>query len=210
MLKEVVAHGEMANVHVAVKHGLSEDVVIGRAHGRFVTRRPKNWITDPATGLLIPDIKLIPHWSAGPAVMVPDPDCYDLIYEDEYDNLITNAGRQFLHNQGYGTTGLGANGLNYIALSNDTVTETATSTTLSNEITINGLGRAQGTVTLPTGSSNQTTIDKVFTASGAQSAQKAALFTAGSAGTMNHVLGFTQRSLISGDTLEITYTITLG
>jgi hypothetical protein len=125
-------------------------------------------------------------------------------------NLITNPGRIFLHQQGYGTTSLSANGLNYIALSNDTVTETATSTVLSNEIAANGLTRAIGAVTLPTGSGNQTTVDKTFTATGTVSAQKAALFTAASSGTMNHVLGFTQRNLINADTLQITYTITLG
>ena len=57
---------------------------------------------------------------------------------------------------------------------------------------------------------NTSTISRTFTASGTQSAQKAALFTASSAGTMNHVLSFTQRNLISGDTLAITFTITLG
>lgn len=125
-------------------------------------------------------------------------------------NLITNAGRIFLHKQGYDLSGLGSNGLNYIALSNDTVGETATSTTLSNEIASNGLTRAQGAVVLPTGSGNVTTVDKTFTATGAQAAQKAALFTASSAGTMNHVLAFTPRSLQTNDTLQITYSITLG
>jgi hypothetical protein len=125
-------------------------------------------------------------------------------------NVITNAGRQFLHKQGYDTTGLGSNGLNWIALSNDTLTETASSTTLSTEIAANGLTRAQGTVTLPTGSGNQTTVVKVFTATGTQSAQKAALFTASSSGTMNHALSFTQRNLINTDTLTVTFTITLG
>lgn len=114
-----------------------------------------------------------------------------------------------MHLQGYGTSGLGSNGLNYIALSNDAVTENAASTTLSAEIAANGLTRAQGTVTHTTGT-NTTQIQRTFTASGNQSAQKAALFTASSSGTMNHVLGFTQRALISGDTLQITYTITLG
>lgn len=148
---------------------------------------------------------------------VPDPRSYKMVDDDEiarskvdWWNLITNAGRIQLHRQGYDVSGLAANGFNYIALSNDTVTETAASTTLSNEIASNGLTRAQGTVTLPTGSNNQTTIDKTFTASGAQSAQKAALFNASSTGTMNHVLPFTQRALVTNDTLQITYTITLG
>lgn len=209
MLKEKIGLDAAASVQAAMRNGLVEEMVLGRAHVRVINRRPKNWVIDKATGLLVPDVKLIPHKFAGPSVMVPDPDCFDLLLDDEAWNLITNAGRDFLHQQGYQTTGLGTNGLNYIALSNDTVTETATSTTLSTEITLNGLGRAQGTVTHTAGT-NTTTIDKIFTATGAQAAQKAALFTAASVGTMNHVLGFTQRSLISGDTLEITYTITLG
>ena len=43
-----------------------------------------------------------------------------------------------------------------------------------------------------------------------QAAQKAALFTAASAGTMNHALAFTQRSLQVGDQLAVTFTITLS
>lgn len=125
-------------------------------------------------------------------------------------NVITNSGRDFLHQQGYQTSGLGANGLNYIALSNDTVTETATSTTLSNEIALNGLTRAQGAVTHTAGT-NTTQIQKTFTCTlASQACQKAALFTAAVIGTMCHVLGFTQRSLQVGDTITITYTITLG
>ena len=126
-------------------------------------------------------------------------------------NVITNVGRVFLHTQGYATTGIGANGLNYIALSNDTLTETATSTTLSTEIAANGLSRAQGAVVLPTGAGTQTTVDKTFTCTTApQAAQKSALFTASAAGTMNHALAFTQRSLQVNDTLQVTFTITLG
>ena len=132
-----------------------------------------------------------------------------LLWKGHAHNLITNAGRDFLHQQGYAASGLGTVGLCYIALSNDTVGETASSTTLSTEITTNGLGRAVGTVAHTAGT-NTSTISRTFTASGTQSAQKAALFTASSAGTMNHVLSFTQRNLISGDTLAITFTITLG
>jgi hypothetical protein len=139
----------------------------------------------------------------------PDPDSYEVVSVEETYNVITTAGRDFLHLQGYGTSGLGTNGLNYIALSNDTLTETSASTTLSTEIAANGLTRAQGTYA-HTGGTNTTTIQKVFTATGAQSAQKAALFTASSSGTMNHALSFTQRTLANTDTLTITFTITLG
>lgn len=193
-MKELLLSTEGMDVSAAARSGLFDQAVLGRASMLVTHRRPSDFVKDSATGLF-----------------VPDPASYVTVDEPELVwNLITNAGRIFLHTQGYGTTGLESNGFNYIALSNDTVTETAASTTLSNEIVGNGLARAQGVVTLPTGSGNQTTIDKIFTATGAQSAQKAALFTAASSGIMNHVLGFTQRSLLAGDTLQITFTITLG
>lgn len=132
-----------------------------------------------------------------------------LVDEETVHNVITTVGRDFLHTQGYGTAAQ-ANGLNYIALSNDTLTETTASTALSTEIAANGLARAIGTVTHTAGQ-NTTTIAKTFTcATAAQAAQKAALFTAAAAGTMNHALAFTQRSLQIGDTLTVTFTITLG
>jgi hypothetical protein len=167
--------------------GLREELGTGRASCRVSHRRPYDY--DDKRGLFL----------------FREVDEPEVVW-----NLIIDAGRRLLHKQAYGTTGLATNGFNYIALSNDAVTETAASTTLSNEIAANGLSRAQGTVTEPTGSGNQTTVAKTFTASGAQAAQKAALFTASSGGTMNHVLGFTQRSLIANDTLEIVFTITLG
>lgn len=203
-MREIIRTAEKMAAMVLLRSPLKDFVPIGRASMKVTHRRPTDFKKDVATGIFlpIPESTKIVRWEDGALV--------DREETEEVWNLITNAGRIFLHKQGYDTTGLGANGLNYIALSNDTVSETASSTVLSNEIAANGLTRAQGTVTLPTGSGNQTTVDKTFTASGAQSAQKAALFTASSGGTMNHVLGFTQRNLITNDTLQITYTITLG
>lgn len=193
-MREVIKMLEKAATKMGFRVGFGDEVPLGRASMLVTHRRPDNFLKDKVTGLF-----------------VPDPRSYKLVDEPELVwNLITNAGRIALHKQGYDTSGLLTNGFNYIALSNDTVTETAASTTLSNEIIANGLDRAQGTVTLPTGTGNQTTIDKTFTATGAQSAQKAALFTAISGGTMNHVLGFTQRNLVTSDTLQVTFTITLG
>jgi hypothetical protein len=198
---------------------IDEAVIEQHAHLRMRHMRWKDWVRDPATGLLVPDVRFaFDPWAQA---LAPDPDAVELLDQDEALNLITNISRRLLHTLGYGTaaqwaawegTYTPANGLYFIALSNDTVTETATSTTLSNEIAANGLTRAAGTPTLPTGSGNQTTVDKTFTATGTQSAQKAALFdkSAGNGGCMAHVLGFTQRNLVTNDTLQITYTITLG
>jgi len=125
-------------------------------------------------------------------------------------NLLTNTGRVQAHTQCYGTTSLLTNGFNYIALTNDATSPVASGTALTAEIAANGLTRAQGTVTLATGSGNQTTVDKTFTASGTQSCQQTALFTASSVGVMNHWASFTQRNLINTDTIQVTFTITLG
>lgn len=174
-----VLRGDSTNVR--------ERIAWPSATAHIVHRRPTRWLVDGS----------------------PDPDSYVTVGEGRATNVITTVGRDFLHTQGYATSGIGANGLNYIALSNDTLTETSASTTLSNEITLNGLGRAQGTVAHTTGTA-VTTVQKVFTATGTQSAQKAALFNASSSGTMCHALSFTQRNLVNGDTLTITFTITLG
>lgn len=133
-----------------------------------------------------------------------------LLGEETVKNLVTLSGRDFIHHQAYGSSALGANGLNYIGLSNDTLTETDASTTLSNEIAANGLTRAQGTVSHTSGT-DTTTVSHVFTCTTAtQSAQKAALFTAASSGIMCHPLAFTQRTLEVADTLTITFTIVLA
>ena len=132
-----------------------------------------------------------------------------VIWEETIHNVKTTAGIDFMFAQSYGTSAQ-ANGLNYIALSNDTLTETTASTTLSNEIAANGLGRAIGSYAHTPGASTAT-VSKTFTcATGAQSAQKAALFSASSAGTMNHALAFTQRALQIGDQLAVTFTLTLS
>lgn len=137
---------------------------------------------------------------------------YAPVFEDEEAfNLLTNTGRVQLHAQCYGTSGLLTNGFNYIALSNDAVAPAATDTTLASELNTNGLARVQGTVTLATGTGNQTTVATTFTfTGGSQSVQKTALFTAVSSGVMNHEIAFTPRTLLTNDTLTMTFTISLG
>lgn len=133
--------------------------------------------------------------------------------EDEIvENLLLDAARVQLHAQCYETSGLLTNGLNYVGLSNDATAPAAGDTTLTGELSGDGLDRAQGTVTPPVGAGNQTQIQEVFTYSGgaSQGVQKSALFTAASSGVMGHEVTFTQRTLNTSDTLTITYTITLG
>lgn len=194
-----VTRGMSASLQEAVGHG--------RAALLIAHMSPKDWKKNAKTGLLEPDYR----WKDSQIGPVIDPDSAILMFEEERLNQITNVGRVQLHKQGYDTSGLATNGFNYIALTNTAITPAAGDTTLSGEIAANGLARAQGTVTLATGAGNQTTVAKTFTcATAPQAAQAAALFNASSVGVMNHELTFTQRSLQIGDTLAVTYTITLG
>lgn len=210
-----ISGGAVASANHKTK--LSEGTRVANASVRFVQQRPKHWLMtavgyvpayiDDVSGELVAGRRWV--YSAEHACEVPDQRDVETVSDETKTNVKTTVGIDFTHVQTYGSSGLGANGLNYIALSNDTLTETSASTTLSTEIAANGLTRAQGTVAHTTATTT-TTVAKTFTATGSQSAQKAALFTAASAGTMNHALAFTARSLISGDTLTITFTLTIS
>lgn len=195
---------------------LAEATFVHRAKGTIVHRRPTRFLNDYGTPFArdlieacAADCGLSFSEYVNRYELRPDPASYATLSTEDVYNVKTNGGIDFTHTQTYGTSPA-ANGLNYIALSNDTVTETATSTVLSNEIVANGLARAQGTVN-HTAATTTTTVQKVFTcATAPQAAQKAALFTAGAGGTMHHVLGFTQRSLQIADQLDLTFTLTIS
>ena len=131
-----------------------------------------------------------------------------LVYSQITHNLITNAGKDFISAQ-IGSTTPGVNGANYIALTTDTAAANAADTTLTSEISTGGLVRAQGTYAHTTGT-NTYTISKTFTASATfTGVDKAGLFTASSSGTMLAESTFSSVNLVSGDTLAITWTVTL-
>jgi hypothetical protein len=209
---------------------LGEGVFLGHARMRIDHARPRDWkkLDSGMTDLFHADTALREivqkkgSRQERDGIWVPDPRSYLAVDEpEEVLNQLTNTGVQFLNQQGYQGPGAGqgsytmaTNGLNWIALTNTAISPAPGDTTLSGEITTNGLSRAQGTVTYGLVSLVGTsTIANTFTASGTQSCQAAALFTVTGpppAGVMNHELTFTQRSLISGDTLAVTYTISLG
>jgi hypothetical protein len=141
---------------------------------------------------------------------------YEKGEEEDVGNILTNAGRVAIHTFIYGTAAqrtlasLGS-GLHYIGLSNNAAPPVATDTTLSGELSGNGLTRALGTVTLPTGSGVITTVQHTYTYTGGapQGIQKTALFDAASGGNMAHEILFTQRTLATNDTLTMTFSVTL-
>ena len=125
-------------------------------------------------------------------------------------NLLTNAGRDKAHAQIYTNTSAGARGAGFIAVTVNTGSPADTDTALTGEITGTGLARVDAGTKTHSSGSNSTTISTTFTASGTHTAvQKAALFDAASSGTMYHVNTFTATTLISSDTLTVTWTLTL-
>jgi len=130
---------------------------------------------------------------------------------DNKHNLLTNSGRDWMHAQVYTNTGAGTIGAYFIGLTTDTATPAAANTLLTSEITTGGLARAAGTTSHSAGT-NSTTIQKTFTASATHTAViKAALFNQlAVGGTMAHINTFTSVTLQSSDTLQVTWTVTLG
>ncbi len=205
-IRSILARGRRHDAKIV------ESLRLANAQGSRVVQRPREFLEgqpafrDDQTGELKAGRRWITHETLG--CLVPDPRDVVTLHEDHSTNVKTLVGIDFLHTQGYGSSDLAANGLNFIALSNDALTETNASTTLSSEIVANGLTRAQGVVA-HVAHTSITTIAHTFTATGAQSCQKSALFTLISGGTMNHALAFTQRVLQVDDTILVTFTITL-
>src|SRR5688572_21319547 len=127
-------------------------------------------------------------------------------------NLLTLDGRDLFHAQCYTNTSAGTRGSGYIALTTDTTTPADTMTALTGELAASGFTRADAGTKTHTNDTNSTTIEHTFTASGTVNLiARSGLFNASSGPTLTHVAAFgTTASLISGDTLKVTWTLNLG
>lgn len=104
---------------------------------------------------------------------------------------------------------------NYIAVSSSTLTPDKSDTTLTGEISSNGLGRAQatyGSYSAPSslGGSASYTLSCTFTASGDETVKSAAIFNASSSGTMFVEANLSSAAtLSSGDALTISWQVNI-
>ena len=131
--------------------------------------------------------------------------------DQHHPNLLTTEGRDFFHAQVYTNVAAGTRGSNFIAVSTDGTAPAAGDTTLTAEITTNGLARIQATTINHTDNANVTLIEHEWTASGTHTnVQKVGLFNIITAGILTHEGTFTAASLISGDKLKVSYTVNLG
>lgn len=138
---------------------------------------------------------------------------------EDWDNVHNTGGVDFLHYQGYTSTGTGSSssittatqGSNWMGFSSDTGGASAGDTVLAGEITSNGLARAQCTTRSHTAGTNVTVLSLTVTATAHIAAvQKGAIFNAATAGVMNHEYLFASTDLNSGDELTIVVTVTGG
>ena len=135
------------------------------------------------------------------------------ILADNVHNVFPSACIDKIHKMAFIDTSATELAFNYIALTADTTqTINAAQTTLTGEISTNGLGRVQATTRSHTNGTNTSLIEHTFTLSGSQSdITRAALFNASSSGTMGPFAAFSNGAtgaMVSGETVKVSITIT--
>ena len=137
----------------------------------------------------------------------------EVLCKDKH-NLLTNGGRDAMHDALYVDISATQTGFNNIALSTNASGALATHTAVAGEITTGGLERVQATTRSHGVGTNTSTVAHTFTSSAVHTAvQLAGLFdvaTAPVSGILGHENTFTPASLESADTLTVTWTLTLG
>lgn len=136
----------------------------------------------------------------------------NLIETVETPNALTNSGFNevaglFCNDQSGSYTAF-----DYIAVGTGTTTATATDTQLETEITDNGLARAASTGTLVTENVANDTAQfvKSFSVTGSEAVTESGVFNDGSAGTMLCRQTFSAINVENGDTLQITWKVTVS
>lgn len=134
------------------------------------------------------------------------------IIEQNKKNLLTTDGIDQLHKAVYVDTSATEVGNNFLALSVNTWTPVVGDTTLLGEITTGGLARALATTITHTDDTNVTTLAHTFNATATHTAvQLAGVFNQlALGGILTHENTFTPANLVNGDTLTVTWTLTLG
>ena len=130
-------------------------------------------------------------------------------------NLLVDNGRDEIHQISYteGSATAGG-GFNYIAVSTNAASPSTQDATMPGEVNSSGLGRVEATTQTHTVATNISTLVVTFTATGSVTGvQKSGLLDrAGSQGTgiLSHEGTFVSANLVNTDTLQVTWTITLG
>ena len=135
------------------------------------------------------------------------------VIADKVHNVFPSGCIDKIHKMAFIDTSATELAFNYIALTADTTqTINASQTSLTGEISTNGLSRVQATTRTHSNGTNTSLIEHTFTLSGTQSdITRAALFNASSTGTMGPFAAFSNGStgqMVSGETVKVSITIT--
>jgi hypothetical protein len=123
----------------------------------------------------------------------------------------TNAGQDFQYNvmANSGSNGTGAFApANYIALTTNATAPNVTDTALANEL-VAGLARVIASTISHTTGTNTYQLQKTFTSDQSATVNKIGIFNASSTGTLVFETTITAATLVSGDQLQITETVTM-
>lgn len=123
----------------------------------------------------------------------------------------TNAGQDFQYNVMANSASNGTGSFapaNYIALTSNATAPNVTDTTLANEAT-GGLARVIASSIAHTTGTNTYSLQKTFTSDQSLTVNKIGIFNASSTGTMVFETTITAATLVSGDQLQITETVTM-
>ena len=135
------------------------------------------------------------------------------ILADKVHNVFPAGCIDKIHKMAFIDTSATELAFNFIALTADTTqTINASQTSLTGEISTNGLSRVQAGTRTHTNGTNTSLIEHTFTLSGTQSdITRAALFNASSSGTMGPFAAFSNGAtgqMVSGETVKVSITIT--
>ena len=181
---ENVTWDSPANIYNGNANGLVEKTQIGGFTSVFVNK------VDPTTGLYqgFKPVEIFKH------------------------NLLTNNGRDQFHNYLYGNQTSGSQGIAFIYMSlvENSGAPAATDTVVSGELS-GSMTRTSGTYAHTNGT-NTSTITKTFTCTDTQYSgiQKSGLHNTPTSTVLSHQNTFTPTALVSGDQLQVTWTLTLG
>jgi hypothetical protein len=132
---------------------------------------------------------------------------------ENFHNVFPSGCVDVIHQNSFTNTSISGSGFNFIGLTADTTqTINAAQTTLTGEITTNGLIRIQAVTRTHSAGASTSLIEHTFTLTGTQTdITRAALFNAVTTGVMGPFAAFSNGAtgqMVSGETVKVSITIT--
>lgn len=191
-------------------NSIGDDIKVGKNVVQYNVRRwtPKQWMTpilDRSTKLPKSLQSIVMR------TLKPFGNYSEWQFHDKSNNLLTDAGRDLMHNVTLQASSQPTGG-QYIALTANTGAPADTDTALTGELTGTNLARALATYAHTAGATTSTLVHTFTNSTGSAVAAivKSGVFNASSGGTLLFVNTFTTVTLQALDQLQVTWTITIN